>query len=322
MKKDYILTLIIFTLVLSGCENDNPNGPASSGNISGKVIEQGVGNPVANASISTEPSTITVTSDSSGNYIIYDIEAGNYILTATKNGYAPSNLNVNVKADQTITADITITNVHNIPIASFNYSGTLTTPAVITFQNTSQNADEYYWEFGDGTNSTEVNPQITYNQYGNRTVTLTATNNTSNLSNQISQEVMINPGKVFLQAVTINAFPIRNENGEFWDDDNYPDVYYTVSDSALEFLTSINNYIENLHPSILPATWYYISGIEFQNWSTTYFVELWDYDSPSSSDFMGSTDGFNCNQLTTYPSSVQLQNPSGSIQITLTINWQ
>jgi len=324
LEKVYIITAILSIIFLSSCtsENDSPNSPSTRGNISGIITEQGPGDPVSGVSISTQPATTTVTSDSLGNYTISNIEAGIYIVTAAKNGYLPSNVNANINAGQTTTANIIITSTQNIPIASFNYSGILVTPAIITFNNTSQNADSYFWEFGDGTTSTEVNPNKIYNQRGNYSVTLTALNDTANLSNQTSQVLMINPGKVFLQAVTITSFPIRNESGEFWDIDSYPDVYFTVSDSSSIILSTENNYYENLNPTSLPATWTYISGVEFLNWSTTYYIDLWDYDSVSSSDYMGSTNGFKFSQFVTYPTSVQLQSSNGLIRITITLIWQ
>lgn len=47
---------------------------------------------------------------------------------------------------------------------------------VVTFTNTSVNADTYGWEFGDGNISTEINPVHVYEVSGTYTVTLTATN--------------------------------------------------------------------------------------------------------------------------------------------------
>ena len=46
----------------------------------------------------------------------------------------------------------------------------------ITFINTSENADSYFWEFGDGTNSTIKNPVKTFTQTGEYAVRLTCTN--------------------------------------------------------------------------------------------------------------------------------------------------
>ncbi|MDX2189485.1 MAG: M4 family metallopeptidase [Bacteroidota bacterium] len=49
-----------------------------------------------------------------------------------------------------------------------------TTPVTIKFANNSFNASSYYWDFGDGTTSTDYSPTKVYNFTGNYTVTLTA----------------------------------------------------------------------------------------------------------------------------------------------------
>ncbi|MEM8886430.1 MAG: PKD domain-containing protein [Bacteroidota bacterium] len=56
-----------------------------------------------------------------------------------------------------------------------------------TFQNTSQNAASYAWDFGDGNSSTLKDPTHTYEDVGTYTVKLTATNSTG--SNDFSLSV-------------------------------------------------------------------------------------------------------------------------------------
>lgn len=64
------------------------------------------------------------------------------------------------------------------PVASF-YGGPQTggVPLKVFFTDVSSNTPtSWFWEFGDGTNSTEQNPDHTYTRSGFRTVNLTATN--------------------------------------------------------------------------------------------------------------------------------------------------
>lgn len=49
----------------------------------------------------------------------------------------------------------------------------------ISFINTSAGADDYYWDFGDGTSSTDINPNHTYTSAGVYTVTLEASSKNS-----------------------------------------------------------------------------------------------------------------------------------------------
>lgn len=49
-------------------------------------------------------------------------------------------------------------------------------PLTVSFKDTSVNANKFFWDFGDGSNSTEVNPVHTYTTAGSYTVTLTVQN--------------------------------------------------------------------------------------------------------------------------------------------------
>ncbi len=61
------------------------------------------------------------------------------------------------------------------PVASFEVDqNEVKAPATITFTNTSTNADEFLWTFGDGESSTEANPSHEYVQGGDYDVTLKA----------------------------------------------------------------------------------------------------------------------------------------------------
>ena len=61
------------------------------------------------------------------------------------------------------------------PIADFTYNDTnRTAPAKIQFENNSEKAETYEWDFGDGNSSTEVSPNHQYNASGNYMVRLKA----------------------------------------------------------------------------------------------------------------------------------------------------
>ena len=62
------------------------------------------------------------------------------------------------------------------PVADFAYRlpEDNTAPAPVTFENESEKAEAYTWDFGDGTTSEEANPEHRYTQSGNYLVTLRA----------------------------------------------------------------------------------------------------------------------------------------------------
>ena len=61
-------------------------------------------------------------------------------------------------------------------IADFSFTLNEAT-ATITFINTSEEANRYEWDFGDGDTSKEINPIKTYTESGTYTITLEAFNN-------------------------------------------------------------------------------------------------------------------------------------------------
>lgn len=77
---------------------------------------------------------------------------------------------------QTFTVEGTTEVIVKAPIADFTISsGLVFNDVPIRFQNLSQDAITYEWEFGDGQSSTEVHPNNTYDEYGSYIVTLIAT---------------------------------------------------------------------------------------------------------------------------------------------------
>ncbi len=54
-----------------------------------------------------------------------------------------------------------------LPVANFSTNVTSGyAPLPVQFNNVSTNADSWYWDFGDGTNSTEQNPTHIYPEVG------------------------------------------------------------------------------------------------------------------------------------------------------------
>lgn len=61
------------------------------------------------------------------------------------------------------------------PLADFTYTGDKqVAPAKITFENNSQNAEEFEWDFGDGNFSNSASPEYEYGASGNYLVRLKA----------------------------------------------------------------------------------------------------------------------------------------------------
>ncbi len=94
--------------------------------------------------------------------------------------------------------------VNTDPTASFsaNIAGSL-----VSFSNTSNNADTYLWDFGDGTSSMETFPSHTYMTDGSYTVTLTTTNDCGTASSIQNVVIVTPPSAGFMADATTGCTP-------------------------------------------------------------------------------------------------------------------
>jgi serine/threonine-protein kinase len=106
--------------------------------------------------------------------------SGTYTVTLTATG-----------AGETSTFEQLVTVVAPLD-ASFNFSISLNNPLQVTFVNTSTgDYAEVLWDFGDGNSSIEANPQHTYAESGQYTVTLTITTADRGSSDAVSRDVIV-----------------------------------------------------------------------------------------------------------------------------------
>lgn len=78
------------------------------------------------------------------------------------------------------------------PIANFQAStDEACEPAAITFYNTSENGETFYWEFGNGKTSSLKNPTFVFRTAGTYSVKLTVTS--GSISNTIEKKITIKP---------------------------------------------------------------------------------------------------------------------------------
>lgn len=89
----------------------------------------------------------------------------------------------------------------------------LTAPVTIQFINNSTGADSYLWDFGDGTTSTEENPQHEYAVFGRYEVTLTATkSNACSTSTALGNLVITVDNTIFVpNTFTPNGDSVNDE---------------------------------------------------------------------------------------------------------------
>ncbi len=87
------------------------------------------------------------------------------------------------------------------PTAQFSYSGALQAPAEISFENQSEKAERFEWDFGDGARSQDSLPMHVYKRSGVYNVRLTAI--LGNKSRTMEQSLKVDaPGKCLVEIET------------------------------------------------------------------------------------------------------------------------
>lgn len=120
---------------------------------------------------------------------------------------APGTYTVHLEHDgYTVTQDITVAGVPLVDAQATVSDASVLEGEIISFNNQSNGATSYTWDFGDGNTSTDANPAYSYNAEGIYTVTLTATN--GSCTDVFTQTISVSK----LQGPT-NINELENNNG-------------------------------------------------------------------------------------------------------------
>jgi formylglycine-generating enzyme required for sulfatase activity len=117
-------------LIFWGCSKDNPTATTSNGCITGCVTDTATGLGIYGVTITTNPATSAVSTDTSGYYSISGVVPGTYAVTARKTGYSANTGNATVIEDNTTTINIALTVITmtiewvSIPAGSFEMGRT------------------------------------------------------------------------------------------------------------------------------------------------------------------------------------------------------
>ncbi len=120
-------------------------------------------------------------------------------------GTFSASLTVNNSAGQNTASQSNIISVNGLPTANFSAA---TNGLTASFSNTSAGATTYFWDFGDGQNSTAANPNHTYFSDGNYTVQLTASNICGNTTTSQTVNISTTPTAGFTFSPASGCAPL------------------------------------------------------------------------------------------------------------------
>ena len=270
-----------------------------------------------------QPLQITFQNQTSGgDYYYWNFNNGN---TSTDiNGQQlfkePGTYTISLKAMNTMACTDSISKkliVNPKPVSAFNSSSiqTCVTPVDVAFTNLSEAAEDYKWDFGNGSISKETNPEITFNAAGDYNVSLIASNIfLCSDTSRIIYHAYHNPVADFRVDTTIGCDPFKvkfinlskwalqyfwNIDGQGTSEDQEPEYtlkgegFYSVSLKVVG-QGGCNDSIAKrdfimVHPSPVSNFKYLkINGldtVQFYNNSTGAISYLWNYgDGQSSSE--------------------------------------
>ena len=160
------LVSILCAGLLAGCAKEgSPTAPL--GAISGRVVDEVSGEPIAGATVSTDPPTSTVITDASGNYTISDVKEGSYTVKAFKSDYLEGAVDVSVVSGGTATADIRLRALNSPPVIhGIGYPQTIEVGETPTITVDSSDPDNdpltYTWRAPDGGTISGIGKSVTW----------------------------------------------------------------------------------------------------------------------------------------------------------------
>ncbi|WP_406657983.1 cobaltochelatase subunit CobN [Methanolobus sp. ZRKC2] len=238
------------------------------------------------------------------------------------------------------------------PIADFSVNNTYgDCPVTVQFTDLSENATEWYWDFGDGTNSTEQNPLHTYDSVGFFKVKLTVSNPagsdterrinlvTSNLPDvNRTQQILflvIGAEETYMakQAVQdmgmedyVDVYGSYRENrveviySEFDDNINMSkyDAVFITWKGGMDFLGSnLKLQVHEMINETNPGTFVYDHNYDLEDFSNINYVNHTEH--PYLEDYWLEQYDNNIVRLITYLSVVDLSEPFSNYAGTITI---
>ncbi len=177
-------------------------------------------------------------------------------------------------------------NQTSIPIvAGFtftHFNNNFFAPNKVIFKNNSTGANQFYWYFGDGTESNNEEPNHIFNSAGTYTVKLRGTC-TSGANHEVTQQIQILPAptRIFIDSINL-MLPSNFKNNpifiELWHNTNFVGRTRTISPGSYPYKFRKSSDFLN--------GWNFFENVQFTSNEAFKFVILRDNGSEIPADFL------------------------------------
>ncbi len=152
MKRFFICTLLFAAALAVNCTEDEP---VLFGDIYGTVTDVDTGEPIRNAEVVLSPKGASTISGSDGRFEFRSLEAGQYSISISSEGYESNSRQVTVVPGQSTSCDIHLTpqaivEIFNIDPLTLNF-GTTQIQLAVTVTNDSPNETQWSLDLGQNT---------------------------------------------------------------------------------------------------------------------------------------------------------------------------
>jgi PKD repeat protein len=193
-------------------------------------------------------------------------------------------------------------------------------PCHITFYSTASIGLSYFWDFGDGSTSTQVNPDHIFYTAGSYDVKLTVSDGQHSESRTKTIRIIATASRCRITKVAILNCPLKTSWDVDWDYGTSPDFYFNLETATGSVLFSSSSSSNN---SLFPITWNFDYSIFSNSFNNTYKVHIWEHDELDADDDVSYTYFVPADYTkapNAYPASIVMTRETTDIQFEL--SWE
>lgn len=101
-----IFSFLGLLLLFSGCSTYQYD---IFGSVSGVITDSSNGSPIQNVTVTIIPGANSVLTSSDGKFTFSNLEEGQYVISAQKDGYQANRKNINIVSGESVPANISLT---------------------------------------------------------------------------------------------------------------------------------------------------------------------------------------------------------------------